>query len=270
MAELLFKDPRDYMRFEYELRKARRPSYSMRAFSRDLNVSPSSLNDFLKGRVGMSRIRVDSIGKQLNWSELRKEHFLDLVQAQFDKDTGIRNAALMRVKIRLKDKSYGLSVDHFRVISDWYHLVIRQLCDLRDHLTANEISQELSIPPATAKVAVKRLLKLGLLNETDKGYKPTDSGSHFGDGPPSDAIVEFHTQILSLAQTALKEKSMKERESHSLIFSVRQEDIAKMNAELRQAIMQVANRYAHEEGRNTIQALSLQVFPIWKNQRENV
>jgi len=266
MAELLFKDPRDYLRFEHELRKTRRPSYSMRAFARDLSVSPSSLNDFLQGRVGMSRNRIEAIASHLKWSAVRQEHFLNLVQSKFEKDLGARQEALMKVKIRLKDGTYGLSLESFKIISDWYHLVIRQLCEVKDHLKTSDIARELSLPPLTTGKAVKRLLKLGLLKETEKGLKPSEVGSHFGDEAPSEAIIEFHTQILELAQKAMKEIHFDERESHSLIFSVRQEDVPKMHAELKKSILQIANKYAHSEQRNVIQALSLQVFPVWKEQ----
>jgi uncharacterized protein (TIGR02147 family) len=264
MAELLLKDPRDYIKFEHELRRARRQSYSMRAFARDLSVSPSSLNDFLKGRVGMSRSRIESIAEKLKWSEMRKEHFIDLVQAKFDKDPGVRQTSLMKSKARLKNGSYGLSLDSFKVISDWYHLVIRELCDVKEGMTVAKIAKELSLSPLTAGKAVKRLLKLELLKETENGLKPTEFGSHFGDEAPSEAIVEFHTQILELAQKAMRDVPFEDRESHSLIFSVPKENLPKMHAELKTAILQIANKYAHGQNMNTIQALSLQVFPVWE------
>lgn len=264
MAELLFKDATDYIKFEHELRRTRRQSYSMRAFARDLSVSPSSLNDFLKGRVGMSPSRIESIAEKLKWSEMRKEHFTDLVRAKFDKDPGVRRASFMKMKSRLKDSSYGLSVDSFKVISDWYHLVIRELCDVKDGMTISRVAEELSLSPLTAGKAIRRLIKLDLLKETEKGLKSTEFGSHFGDEAPSEAIVEFHTQILELAQKAMREIPFEDRESHSLIFSVPKAKLPKMHAELKTAILQIANKYAHGANMDTIQALSLQVFPVWE------
>jgi len=268
MTELILKDPRDYISFEFELRRARRPAYSMRAFARDLAISPSSLNDFIKGRVGMSRSRIENISAALNWSPIRKDHFTDLVQSKFEKDTGVRQTSLMRVKSRLKEGSFGISLDEFKIISDWYHLVIRELCDVKNNLTADDIARELSLDIQTAKKAVKRLLKLKLLKETDYGLKPTDFGSHFGDDAPSEAIVEFHSQILGLAQKAMKEVSFQNRESHSLIFSIRQQDVSKLHAEMKKTILQIANKYAYVESRNQIQAVALQIFPLWSEKVE--
>jgi uncharacterized protein (TIGR02147 family) len=263
MAELLFRDPREYLRFEHELRRARRPAYSMRAFARDLEVSPSGLNDFLKGRVGMSPGRVEKIAQILRWSPTRKEHFLDLIYSKHGQDPAVRQASQMRIKARLKEGSSGLDLDAFKAISEWHHLVIRELCELKDNLQIKEIAHELEISPQLAAKAVKRLLRLKLLKETSKGFKPTEANCHFGDEIPSEAIREFHSQILDLAQRALKEKSMNERESHSLIFSIRKEDLSSLRSDLKKAILQIANKYAHSENRSAIQALSLQVFPVW-------
>jgi len=235
----------------------------MRAFARDLDMSPSGLNDFLKGRVGMSSKRVEMIAEILKWTPTRKDYFLDLILSKYDKDPAVRQASQMRIKSRLKEGSFGLSVDAFKAICEWHHLVIRELCDLKDNLKIKDLAKELNITPLTAGKAVKRLLKLGLLVETKKGFKPAEANCHFGDEVPSDAVREFHSQILDLAQTALKEKTMTERESHSLVFSVRKEDMAQMRSDLKKAILQIANRYAHAENRTAIQALSLQVFPVW-------
>ena len=79
MGEVLFKDARDYVILEYQLRKNRRAGYSMHAFARDLNFSPSSLNDFIKRRVGMSEERICHFTKSLKWTGKRREFFQDIV-----------------------------------------------------------------------------------------------------------------------------------------------------------------------------------------------
>ncbi len=263
MSELLLKDAREYLKFEHELRRARRPSYSMRAFARDLEVSPSSLNDFLKGRVGMSADRIERIAIALRWSDRRKDHFQDLIAAKYEKDVGAKLSAQTRIRSRLKDGTFGLSVEAFRAISDWHHLVILEICDCRDQLDTAGIAHELSLDVPTIQKAVKRLISLGLLEKTARGLKPIESTSHFGDDAPSDAIVSFHCQVMQLAQKALQEKSPSEREALSIIFSINAGDLDKMNAEIKKSVMAIINRYAQHEIKNHIHAVGLQMFPIW-------
>lgn len=44
-----------YLNNEFTLRKQRRPYYSLRAFARDLSVSPSTLSDLLNSKKGTFR-----------------------------------------------------------------------------------------------------------------------------------------------------------------------------------------------------------------------
>lgn len=262
MAEIFFKDPKDYILLEYELRRARRPSYSMRAFARDLNLSPSSLNDFMKSRVGMSVGRIEKIAQSLNWSDSRKEHFCDLILSKYDKDAGVRKASAMRVRARLKGDAQSQSLDTFKSISEWYHLVILEVCEIRDFVTPAGISKDLQIPVITATKAVKRLIKLGLLQETDRGLKPADSTNYYNSETPFEAIRSFHSQVLGLAQKSLEVQAQQDRESQSLVFSMDEKEASAMHAEIRKAVMNIVGRYADNSTKNSIQMLSLQVFPI--------
>lgn len=269
MAELLFKTPQDYLQFEYDLRRARRPSYSMRAFARDLEVSPSGLNDFMKSRVGMSETRVQLISKILKWSADRTQHFHDLIRAQFDKDRGVRAAAQTRVKARLKQGSAALSVDEFKTISEWHHLVILELCEIRDHIELKQIAKELDISLTLATQALRRLVKLKLIAKGKQGYKPTEANTYFGDNAPSEAIRFFHSQLLERAQKALQFTPIEERDSQSMFFSIDRRDAAKMSEEIRHSISNIVNRYAQTGKADSIQALTLQVFPVWSEQKES-
>jgi len=263
MAELFFKDARDYIHFEYELRRARRPAYSMRAFARDLAISHSSLNDFMKARVGMSDERIEKIAAALRWSPARAAHFRDLVQSKFDRDQGVRQACQLRVRSRLKENANGLSLDAFKVIADWYHLVIIRLCEILDHADENRLAAELKLPAATARRAVARLINLGLLMRTTSGLKPASQSNHYGDAGSSQAIRQFHSQMLDLAQKVLSQEPTPENDSQSLVFSVEHKDIEKMNAEIRRAVLAIASGYAQTEKPDCIQGLTLQIFPLW-------
>lgn len=264
MRDLIFRDAKECVKFEYELRKARRPAYSLRAFARDLEVSPSSLTDFLKGRVGMSKERIDDIADRLNWSLSKKDHFYDLVVSQHSGDQGEKIAAQTRVKARLKEGAGDRSLDAFRTMSEWHHLVILEICEMNDHVTPAAVAKDLGIPQVKVVQAFKRLFRLNLLNETANGPKPTEVNNHFGDDVPSQAVVEFHLEMLDLAEKALRTKEMNERESQSMFFSVRKKDIPEMNSEIRRALFSIVNKYAQKKDRDSVQALTLQSFSIFE------
>jgi uncharacterized protein (TIGR02147 family) len=264
MSEIYFKDAREYLVFEHHLRKTRRPSYSMRAFARDLAISPSSLNDFLRARVGMSPSRIERISRILNWSDSRKQHFRELIQSKHERDPVLRQTALVSVRRRLKEGSFALSLEAFKIISDWYHLAIIELCSIRNHLDVSTIATELKLNKKTVRLAVARLLNLKLLSQTEFGLKPVTDSNHFGDVGSSEAIKTFHSQVLELAQNALQKNDQPAFDSQSFFYSVEQKKLSQMNSEIRHAVLAIVNRYAQTEKADCIQALTLQIFPIWQ------
>lgn len=264
MSEVLFNDPRDYLLLEYQLRKSRRSGYSMRAFARDLKFSPSSLNDFLKGRVGMSESRILNLSNVLNWSEKRKEYFKDLVYAKFAKDQQVRNTSKMKIKLKIKDAKSYYNADQFSLLNQWYNFVMIEMFEINDHITPKEISIYLGVPVSKIQIAIKKLIKVGSVELTNKGYKPTQNLRQAGDDQPSDAVKNLHHQILQQAQLAIYNKSMSERESHSLIFSIRDADKKKMNDEIRQALYLITNKYAVDVVADSVQIISLHSFQVYK------
>ena len=56
---------RKYLGKEYQARLALNQSYSKRAFSRDLKISPTCLNDFLAGKRNLNLKNIDKIFKYL-------------------------------------------------------------------------------------------------------------------------------------------------------------------------------------------------------------
>lgn len=262
MSEILFEDPKEYILLEYQLRKNRRPAYSMRAFARDLSFSPSSLNDFLKQRVGMSEKRIFELSEKLNWSQERTQHFSDLIVSTFGKDPAERQNASMRVKLRVKDKASYFDIQQFRTISTWYHLVIVELCHLQENLTASEISKLIGISTSQAKKALQDLISLKILQDTDQGPKPTNNTFQFGDSTPSEAILSFHLQVLQQAQSALFQKDMTKRESHSLVCSIHAKDRPQMNKEIRKALYQIVNKYAVKPHPNSVHMMTFQSFEV--------
>lgn len=260
MSELFLKEAPDYIYLEYEIRKNRRPSYSLRAFARDLNFSPSSLNDFLKGRVGMSEQRIAHLSEILGWSAVRREHFYDLVLLKHSKSASLRNEAQMRLHLRIKEASTYIDLEKFKLISNWHTLVIVELCSLIDHITPQQIVSRLRITLAEAKSSLRQLEKINILQNTKNGLKPTHQSFQFGDEIPSQAIRQYHWQVMQQAQEALLSKDMSQRESHSLVFSIKSQDRQLMNQEIRKALYRIVNKYAAEQHCDAVQIVSLQSF----------
>ena len=98
-----------------------------------------------------------------------------------------------------------LDLDHFRMISDWYHFAIRSLSETRGYRHDPAwISKRLGIPPQEARSALERLARLGLM-EVDSKSRVT---RHNVPVTTSDDVADLslrkvHAQNLELARRSL-------------------------------------------------------------------
>ena len=113
-------DYREILKNVMNERKAFNPNYSLRAFSRDLGVSPSRLSQVLKGSYGFSPKAAKEIVLKLNFNEEESRYFCDLVAASHAKNDKNRAASQKRIEeIRNTSLKYTqLNFEYFKVISE--------------------------------------------------------------------------------------------------------------------------------------------------------
>lgn len=265
MPEVYFEKPTDYLDLEFRLRKSRRPAYSKRAFARDLQISPTSLCDLLNGRAGLSEERARTIGNILKWPPKQKAHFCDLVTAFHSVRGEDKKKARYRIQSRMKDLKAHVGVDRFKIISDWQHMALLVFVQMESKsLRTEDLGKRLDLSTDETKPFLERLARAGLVEIKSGRWQAREKIFRTGDEAPSEAIRGFHAQMLGLAARAIDRLEMHERSSLSMIFSVRQDKLALLQSELRETILRTISQYVENEPHDTVQALTMQLFPIWK------
>lgn len=252
-----------YLQHEFEQRKARRPYYSYRAFARDLQLSPSTLNEFLKGKTGFSRGRAEKVGGKLGLPATHLEHFCDLVDLEFHPQETQRNQILARISKRTKDPASSLALDHFALIADWYHFAILEILTIDSRVTDAVIARHLKVPLPQIRKAVSRLVGLNLLSLDGDQRRPQESQTLVGVEQPSEAIREFHRQILQLARTAIDSQPLAERDLSSNFFAFNSQDLPALKKDLQDAVFQIMVKYNSVASKDSVYMLSYQLFSIF-------
>jgi uncharacterized protein (TIGR02147 family) len=236
---------------ELQFRKSRNTSYSLRAFARDLGVSPTALSDFLNGKRQLSKTNLLKISESLNFSPLQKEKLL----FQKSKSKGSEKADAERLI---------LAEDTFRVIADWYYLAILNLAKLKNnHGTPEWIAQRLAITTGDARVALDRLSRLGFIKiKRGKLHRTTQALGTLRD-IPSLAIRKHHTDNLSLASEALHHVPVELREFSSTTMAISVSQLAKAKDLLMKSKHKVASVLEKGDA-DAVYVLSFQLFPLTK------
>ena len=60
------KELKEFLRLEFNRRIGQNSAYSQRAFSRDLGISQTTLNDFIKGKRSLSYGNIDKVFSYVN------------------------------------------------------------------------------------------------------------------------------------------------------------------------------------------------------------
>ena len=196
-------DVRETLVRVFQEKKARNPGYSLRAFSRQLNLSPASLSQMLNGKRPISAKTLQQVLKNADLDAADTER----IYATLRKDSSSRQV---------------LDMDAFHMLSDWYYFAILSLSETEGFKgEAKWIAERLNIPADLAQTAIERLIRLEMLKMTDDGtLRPTGNSFSSPDGVTDLMIQKRHKQHLRLAENSLANDSVSQRDFTSVTMAI--------------------------------------------------
>ncbi len=219
---------------EFQARLKKNSSYSIRAFARDLSLSPSALSDILNRKLGLSESKASEIAKKLNFEGDERKFFLTLVTANCSRIKAQKQLARAQLG-RFETKYNSLSTDHFQVIAEWYHLAIMELTQIKGFSpSASWIAKKLQITEDEAQQALERLMRLEIIEESGNGsLKLTNDYLIVLSHSPSESALLFQKQILSKLTHAIEHHDRKTRDISSVVIRVRSSEINEIKSKLK-------------------------------------
>jgi uncharacterized protein (TIGR02147 family) len=257
-------DYRKLLKAEFLERSRANGRYSLRAFARDIEVSPAHVSQIFSGSRGLSASAANKIAQLLGWKENEARLFTDMVEADHGRSTIQREAARLRMS-----KGYGgrlfrhLSDDEFRLISDWHHLAILQLIELpRSKHNPAWIANSLGIKTSEAMDALERMTRLKLIEVRGKKIRRIESYVKTSDDVPSESIRSFHRQILSKATASLDSQSLEEREVSAAFVAIDPDQLPEAKQALRKFRRKFCLDISEKGDSSQVYCLSTQFFAV--------
>jgi uncharacterized protein (TIGR02147 family) len=210
----MINDPRHLIKETLSERISLNPSYSLRAFARDLKISPQQLSNFLNGKRGISEKVAAHIAQRLGLSEEETARFCQTISAQFSRSKtkkAIATAHLKQFELN-EGLTKNLELDFFKTISQWHHLGLMELIKISKNKSSTKLfSKRLGIPETEILMSLQRLERLELITKTAQGWKLNQDTVIADKGIPSEAIRHFHQQLLEKSILALRFQTQDER-----------------------------------------------------------
>lgn len=256
---------RDILREAFQDRRARNPHYSLRAFARDLMLSPSTLSDVLNDKCGLSRASAKQIARALNYNQSETEYLCDLVDSLEARSKSDRDLAKIRLRKYTSRKSFTpQDLDRFHILSEWHHLAICELTLLESFKADPDwIASTLDVPVEQVAAAIERLVRVGLLRQTRRGLNLTDENLVFGESDvPSERIRQFHDQVLEKASMALYRQNVFDRDYSALTVAINTSDLPKLKRLLKKFQRDFSADAAKSDQKNALYMMSQQFFRL--------
>lgn len=244
-------------------------SYSLRAFARDLDLSPSRLSETMNLKSGVSLPTVEKISARLKLSKSESGFLRDLYLVDGKTNRGTRDIAMKSLsKARERTKIKELDTEKFKVIAEWYHTAILQMTDLNHFRPDIEwIANKLGIAPERSRRAVERLFDLGLLFiEPSTGkWKQHPELMVTESEIPATAIRQYHRQMMQKAFRAIEDVPVERRNIQSMTFALpkdRYREVCGKIQDLLKEAWEISESESGDSRKDSLYAINVQFFPL--------
>lgn len=257
------EDYREFLRGELERRCAQNARYSLRAFARDLQLTPSRLSEVFNRRRGLTPSLAARVALRLALGDGDSRRFMLLVQKSDGRTEMLRAQARREISLDAESLPTALTLDAFRVIQDWYHYAILELTQVSGFRSDPAwIARRLRITPTEVRGALSRLSRLDLLESGRGGkLKRTNAVLTTPNEVVSDSIREFNRQVLSKALHALDSQPLEERDVSTYTMAVDPTRIPEAKKRIR-AFRRELGRFLESGKSQRVYCLSVQLFGL--------
>ena len=252
-------------------RKASNPSYSLRAFARDIGLSAPQLSNVMSGKRGLSEGMASRVLAKLALDPREQSWFKTSLKAKFSKSGKDRSEAQNTVAaLSAEVETKYLDLDLFRAVSNWYHFALIELIKISTgkNNSVSHFSERLGISETEINLALGRLMRLELISHPKKGYVASQDTVIADQGIPSEAVKNFHRQIIEKSIQAMALQTASERYGYSATLPVKVNSVERAKKLIKKFRSDFAKEISDHEGGEEIYGLSLQFFKLTQTKKE--
>ena len=239
-------------------------SYSLRAFAKACSLSPGELSQILSGKRIPSYKVAQKILSGLDLTPQQETQFLGSLAGKH-KNRGLKRLSSVFKHMGAIPAPKEISIDLFRVIGDWYHYAVLMLTYVEGFKSNPKwIASQLSITEIEAKLAIERLVNVGLLKEENGTLISTNDHITTSDKQLTTPALRRHTkQSLEKAVYSLENDPIAERSHTYMTMAI---DPNKID-EAKKLVEEFTNKMSAllESGRRTqVYEFGVYLYPLQK------
>lgn len=258
-------EPKIILQRNLDERIAANSNYSLRAFARDLGLSPQNLSNIINGRRGIGESMALQLAEKLGLSSREQEHFRETSRALYSRSKTSRIAAkakLLKFSHAPALATVSLELDLFKVISNWYYFGLMELLKISKNKKISFLAERLGIPENEAALALSRLERLKLISKVGTTYRVNHDMILADFAIPGEAVKNFHRQMIAKATQAIQAQSETERYGSSSVLPMRVKDLQKAKSLIQEFRAKLAAEVTDSVAGEEVYGLSIQIFKL--------
>lgn len=246
-------DLRKYLQAEFERRKRKNSRYSIRGFARDLQIDATALSRILHGSrpIGpkvakqiLSRIELDPTAREVLLRSLigSSEH-------------GIPS-----------DSDYvSITAEQLEQMDEWIYSAVLGLARSKNlRLDSRKFASFFGIKISEVEPRIKRLLELGMLKQTERGFRTVNLRATALFSKNSAAVKKIHAGYISKALEGLSEVAEAERDISGITVLISRAKLPEAVRRIKEFRRSLATFLESDEGED-LYRINVQLFPLKKS-----
>lgn len=248
----------EYLKKEFENRKATNPKYSLRLYAKELGLDPSSLSSILRGIRPFPWRRARAVAAKLHIDEENSQKFIFSVHnevSDLDIKHGSSDAKILDIK------------QYSKMIEEWEYYAILTYFETKNARTDLEyLAQKFQLSQSRVTEVVNELLKNGFLTKVENGQivratVPVKTPEDV----PSESLQKAHLQEMELVKKQMSELEPMLRDISSITFAGDPDKVSQAKKLIRSFRLKM-NRLMENDKANEVYLLAIQLVPLTLNQ----
>ncbi|OGQ36062.1 MAG: hypothetical protein A3F16_01735 [Deltaproteobacteria bacterium RIFCSPHIGHO2_12_FULL_43_9] len=214
--------PKLWLQEEFNRRRSKNPSYSLRAFANYLKLPPGRLSQILTDKRALTPNLGEKISERLGFDPLTKQKFIQCIKIQKQRKNATKIANKLSSKQDSDDDFQAVDMDKFYLIADRYHFALLSLIQTEDFKNDTKwIAKRLNISVVQVRSAFERLQRLNLIKKEKNQFKLTSQkGITTSHDVSSTALRKSHHQALDQAKISLDQDPVETRDFTSITMAI--------------------------------------------------
>jgi uncharacterized protein (TIGR02147 family) len=261
-----YLNPRQFLLDAVNALQKKNALNSIRQIAMSMGISHTLLVMLLQGKRPIKIKHGMSFAKGFGLSSQERQYLQALIQFDLAQEPEEKQLCQLWLSELHPQKNIKTKVvEEFEMISNWIHMAILSISELKDFDSAPEvIARRLGarVTVNEVRAAIERLETLKLIEQTADGkFKSTYHRVTTADDVASAGARRYHKEVMGLAQKALDEVPLSKREFQSFSISIPHDKVSLAKEMIRKFRSQFAKAMGDEPGDEVYQ-FNLQFFQL--------